>query len=193
MKLALNGALMIGTFDGANIEIGEHVGDDNIFIFGKTAAEVETARARGIDSTEHIAASPILHEALDEIASGVFSAAMDQGNSILIPHRKYLASLYVEGAVLEPFEDFGARWSLGLVQVPGFFCAADAGRKAVVRMLTSLPGTSMRGTADSTFLVLSPERRPDLLADLKGRGWLEVAAFGGEVRGARWMTASLIR
>ncbi len=73
MKMALNGALTIGTLDGANVEMRDLVGDDNIFIFGLTAAEVESARARGIDSTEHIAASPILHEALDEIASGVFS------------------------------------------------------------------------------------------------------------------------
>jgi starch phosphorylase len=73
MKMALNGALTIGTLDGANVEMRDLVGDDNIFIFGLTAAEVESARAGGIDSTEHIAASPILHEALDEIASGVFS------------------------------------------------------------------------------------------------------------------------
>jgi starch phosphorylase len=73
MKMALNGALTVGTLDGANVEMRDLVGDDNIFIFGLTAAEVESARARGIDSTEHIAASPILHEALDEIASGVFS------------------------------------------------------------------------------------------------------------------------
>jgi len=73
MKMALNGALTIGTLDGANVEMRDLVGDDNIFIFGLTAAEVESARARGIDSTGHIAASPILHEALDEIASGVFS------------------------------------------------------------------------------------------------------------------------
>jgi starch phosphorylase len=73
MKMALNGALTIGTLDGANVEMRDLVGDDNIFIFGLTAAEVESARARGIDSTEHIAASPILHEVLDEIASGVFS------------------------------------------------------------------------------------------------------------------------
>ena len=73
MKMALNGALTVGTLDGANVEMRDLVGDDNIFIFGLTAAEVESARAGGIDSTEHIAASPILHEALDEIASGVFS------------------------------------------------------------------------------------------------------------------------
>ena len=73
MKMALNGALTIGTLDGANVEMRDLVGDDNIFIFGQTAAEVEAARARGINSTEHIHASPILREVLDEIASGVFS------------------------------------------------------------------------------------------------------------------------
>jgi starch phosphorylase len=73
MKMALNGALTVGTLDGANVEMRDLVGDDNIFIFGMTAAEVETARAKGIDSSQHIAASPILHEALDEVASGVFS------------------------------------------------------------------------------------------------------------------------
>jgi glycogen phosphorylase len=73
MKMALNGALTVGTLDGANVEMRDMVGGDNIFIFGLTAAEVGAARAKGIDSTEHIAASPILREALDEIASGVFS------------------------------------------------------------------------------------------------------------------------
>jgi glycogen phosphorylase len=73
MKMALNGALTVGTLDGANVEMRDMVGDDNIFIFGLTAAEVGAARAKGIDSTEHVAASPILREALDEIASGVFS------------------------------------------------------------------------------------------------------------------------
>ncbi len=72
MKLALNGALTIGTLDGANIEILEHVGEDNIFIFGMTAQEVETRRARGIGMEETIAASPQLRQALDEISSGRF-------------------------------------------------------------------------------------------------------------------------
>ncbi len=74
MKMALNGALTIGTLDGANVELRDLVGDDNIFIFGMTASEVETARAQGIDASARIAASPVLREALDEIASGVFSA-----------------------------------------------------------------------------------------------------------------------
>ncbi len=73
MKMALNGALTIGTLDGANVELRDHVGGDNIFIFGLTASEVEEARAQGIDATERIEASPVLREALEEIASGVFS------------------------------------------------------------------------------------------------------------------------
>jgi starch phosphorylase len=73
MKLALNGALTIGTLDGANIEILEHVGEDNIFIFGMTADEVEARRSRGIGMEEEIARSPLLSQALAEIASGRFS------------------------------------------------------------------------------------------------------------------------
>jgi starch phosphorylase len=73
MKLALNGALTIGTLDGANVEIRDHVGDDNIFIFGLTAAEVDVSRSGGIDARAHIEASPALREVLDAVGSGVFS------------------------------------------------------------------------------------------------------------------------
>ncbi len=73
MKMALNGALTIGTLDGANVEIREHVGDDNIFIFGLTAAQVDERRRQGIDAQETIANSPVLREVLDSVAHGVFS------------------------------------------------------------------------------------------------------------------------
>jgi starch phosphorylase len=73
MKLALNGALTIGTLDGANVEIMEHVGADNIFIFGLVAAEVLERRRTGYDPETAIAASPALRETLAAIASGRFS------------------------------------------------------------------------------------------------------------------------
>lgn len=73
MKLALNGALTIGTLDGANIEISECVGSSNMFLFGLTAAEVEERRARGANPGDVIAANVALQEVLDAIGSGVFS------------------------------------------------------------------------------------------------------------------------
>ncbi|KAB0682586.1 glycogen/starch/alpha-glucan phosphorylase [Aureimonas leprariae] len=72
MKFALNGALTIGTLDGANVEMLEHIGEDNIFIFGLTAAEVAARRAEGQSGREIIDASPILKGALDSISHGVF-------------------------------------------------------------------------------------------------------------------------
>ncbi|RVD36894.1 glycogen/starch/alpha-glucan phosphorylase [Mesorhizobium sp. M4A.F.Ca.ET.020.02.1.1] len=73
MKFALNGALTIGTLDGANVEIKECVGDDNIFIFGLTTAEVADRRNNGYNPRAVIEASPELSQALAAISSGVFS------------------------------------------------------------------------------------------------------------------------
>jgi starch phosphorylase len=73
MKLALNGALTVGTYDGANIEISENVGPDNIFIFGLRAEEVEERRRNGLDASAVIAASPRLGDVIDAIEAGVFS------------------------------------------------------------------------------------------------------------------------
>jgi glycogen phosphorylase len=73
MKLALNGAITVGTLDGANVEIRDHVGAENIFIFGLKSEEVEERRRSGLDASAVIAASPQLSEAIDLIESGVFS------------------------------------------------------------------------------------------------------------------------
>jgi starch phosphorylase len=73
MKLALNGALTIGTLDGANIEIGNEVGEDNIFIFGLTTDQVASLRASGYKSTDYYRDNEELREVLDMISSGYFS------------------------------------------------------------------------------------------------------------------------
>ena len=75
MKLSLNGALTIGTLDGANIEIAEAVGRDNLFIFGLTEPEVADLWVRGYDPRVPYEADAELREALDAVAAGDLSPA----------------------------------------------------------------------------------------------------------------------
>ncbi len=74
MKFALNGALTMGTLDGANVEIREEVGPENIFIFGTRAEEVESLRARrAYDPVAHYERSAVIRRVVDAFDSGVFS------------------------------------------------------------------------------------------------------------------------
>jgi starch phosphorylase len=73
MKFAMNGALTIGTLDGANIEIRDEVGADNFFLFGLSTAEVQAAHAAGHRPQRYIDADPELRGALELIESGFFS------------------------------------------------------------------------------------------------------------------------
>ncbi|GHS88879.1 glycogen phosphorylase [Actinomycetota bacterium] len=73
MKFALNGALTIGTLDGANVEIRDLVGDDNFFLFGLTEPEVEDVQAAGYRPAAFYEQNPSLRRAIDLIAAGTFS------------------------------------------------------------------------------------------------------------------------
>ncbi|MFN2240447.1 MAG: glycogen/starch/alpha-glucan phosphorylase, partial [Thermoanaerobaculia bacterium] len=70
MKAALNGSLIIGTLDGANIEIREEIGAENMFVFGHTAEEIAQMKVTGYDPRSFIAADPALARALEMIVSG---------------------------------------------------------------------------------------------------------------------------
>ena len=73
MKFALNGALTIGTLDGANVEMLEHVGEENIFIFGNTTPQVEQLRQQGYNPRKYFDEDEELRQVLTQIATGVFS------------------------------------------------------------------------------------------------------------------------
>ena len=73
MKLSLNGALTIGTLDGANVEILQNVGAENIFIFGMTTPEVVARRVGGYVSRDLLESNPELQEVLEAIRGGLFS------------------------------------------------------------------------------------------------------------------------
>ena len=74
MKFSLNGALTIGTLDGANIEIAENVGTEHMFIFGLTAPQVDALRKKGYDSKSYYQSNPELKAVVDMIANNVFAS-----------------------------------------------------------------------------------------------------------------------
>ena len=129
MKLALNGALTIGTLDGANIEIRDRVGAANMHIFGLTAEEVAVRRQRGIGSADVIAASPMLAEALEAVASGEFSAdEPDRYRGLMdaLRHHDYFmvcadfdAYHVAQCAVAERWQDKQAWWQAAILNTAG--------------------------------------------------------------------------
>jgi len=84
MKLSLNGALTIGTLDGANIEIRDQVGAENIFIFGLTAEEVAARSAEGYNPRKELETNPELRAALEMIDSGFFSPDEPMSGQLIV-------------------------------------------------------------------------------------------------------------
>lgn len=118
MKLALNGALTIGTLDGANIEIMEEVGKENIFIFGLNAGEVQEHRQSGYDPRALYRDNPELKQAIEMIAGGAFSKGqpdvfqpivshlLDQGDFYMLL-ADYAAYVACQDTVSRQFRDRG--------------------------------------------------------------------------------------
>jgi len=72
MKFMLNGALTIGTLDGANVEMKEEMGDENIFIFGMTVVEVDELKKKGYNAWDYYNRIPELKQCIDQIQGGMF-------------------------------------------------------------------------------------------------------------------------
>ncbi|GAC1436796.1 MAG: glycogen/starch/alpha-glucan phosphorylase [Thermoanaerobaculia bacterium] len=105
MKLALNGALTIGTLDGANIEIRDEVGEDNIFIFGLRTEEVVDLLGRGYDPQAYLAGNRYLRRVVDSIAAGHFSRGDKDLFRPLVAKLLSMRDEYVHLADLESYID----------------------------------------------------------------------------------------
>jgi glycogen phosphorylase len=115
MKLALNGALTIGTLDGANIEIRDKVGADNIAIFGMEAGDVMIRRKQGLDATDVIRRSAQLARAINAIGAGEFSPGEPSRFESIAHALRYLDH-YMVGADFDSYyaaqRGIDARWQV---------------------------------------------------------------------------------
>lgn len=134
MKLMLNGAVTIGTWDGANVEIGEAVGNDNIFVFGMRTEEVNRLKTEGYYPTEIYDSNPVLKKAIDMIGKNIGGASFEQIATSLKNSDPYM--------VLKDFESYNTtcalayktyrdlhkwqRMSLNNIAQSGYFCADRA-------------------------------------------------------------------
>jgi starch phosphorylase len=151
MKLALNGALTIGTDDGANVEIRKLVGDENFFLFGLLEPEVEALYASGYTPASYYESDPQLRAAIDLIASGAFSDGDrmmfepvvsnllgDDRFLALADYRSYLdAQALVEKAYAD--QDAWSRSAILNVARCGFFSSDRAMREYIDRVWHTPP------------------------------------------------------
>jgi starch phosphorylase len=142
MKLSLNGALTIGTLDGANIEIRDAVGAENIFIFGMTAEEVVAQRARGYSPSQFVAANAELKRAIDLLESGHFTPENIFDSKVVTDR------LTADGEHFLVLADFDA-YAAAQERVDALFADPDAWtRKSVINALSMGPFSSDRSVRE---------------------------------------------
>jgi starch phosphorylase len=138
MKLSLNGALTIGTLDGANIEIRDAVGEENIFIFGMTAEEVVARRAQGYSPSQVVENNPELKRAIETLESGLFTPDNLSDSTTVVDR---LMSDGEHFLVLADFESYVAAQD----KVDALFRDTDQWtRKAIINALSMGPFSSDR-------------------------------------------------
>ncbi|MEQ1600530.1 MAG: glycogen/starch/alpha-glucan phosphorylase [Methylophilaceae bacterium] len=134
MKMMLNGALTIGTLDGANVEMKEEVGDENIFIFGLTTEQVAEVRAKGYNPYDYYNSNAELKQVLDMIDSGFFSAEepnryqaivdnlLRNGDHYLLlaDYASYIATQDEVSALYQDQEEWSRRAILNVARVSKF-------------------------------------------------------------------------
>ncbi len=142
MKLSLNGALTIGTLDGANIEIKDAVGEENIFIFGMTAAEAAARRVKGYSPMAVVHGNPELKDILDRLEAGDYTpGALADGKSVV----DRLLSDGEHFLVLADFESYMAAQA----RVDALYVDQDAwSRKALINTLNMGMFSSDRSIRD---------------------------------------------
>jgi glycogen phosphorylase len=155
MKFALNGALTIGTLDGANIEIMEEVGEENIFIFGLKDHEVDKLKNDGYDPRRWYENDPELRSAVDLIRSGHFSPnqpdlflpivadLLDKGDRYLVlaDYRTYIETQETVGQIYQDTEEWNRRSILNTAGM-GKFSSDRAVREYASRIWNVLPASS---------------------------------------------------
>lgn len=151
MKFALNGALTIGTWDGANIEMAEAVGREHFFIFGLDAEGVRATRAAGYAPREHYEQDPTLRRVLDAIAEGVFSPGeperyrglvgqlLERDTYLLLADfADYLAAQARADALFERPDDWARVAALNIAGMGSF--SSDRTIRDYVETIWELPG-----------------------------------------------------
>jgi starch phosphorylase len=141
MKFALNGALTIGTLDGANIEIKEEVGDQNIFIFGLKADEVLNLKKNGYNPREYYENNPNLKKVIDMIANGFFSPWNPQLFKPIIE-----SLMNTDNFML--FADFDTYIRCQSVVAQNFLDAEDWTRKSILNVASTGKFSSDRAIAE---------------------------------------------